>query len=286
MKNYPLHSGGLINKVLPTSYVDGPGNRVVIFLQGCNMRCLYCHNPYTINICKHCGICIETCPSKALSFNNGKVVWDRFLCEECDNCIHVCPSFSTPKATFRSAHDLWEEVCEYAPFISGVSVSGGEPGLQIPFLIELFSLIKADSGLTTLIETNGMAGPLAFEPLLPSLDMAFVDLKCADPGLHLKLTRNPLVEVIKSIEFLHSKGKLFGIQQVIVPGFTDNLDQINMLAAIIKAIDENIPVKLLRFRPHGTEGESSNWETPSEKKMTELVAAAQAAGLKQVSSSL
>ena len=87
----------VVNKIIPFSSVDGPGNRTSIFLQGCNIDCKYCHNPETRKVCIHCGICVPGCPSKALSIDqSGKVRWNPSLCIDCDLCIHVCPHDSSP----------------------------------------------------------------------------------------------------------------------------------------------------------------------------------------------
>ena len=58
----------LVNRIIHTSVVDGPGNRAAIFLQGCNYTCSYCHNPETIHRCVHCGVCVPVCPTGALTW--------------------------------------------------------------------------------------------------------------------------------------------------------------------------------------------------------------------------
>ncbi|MDW1844049.1 4Fe-4S dicluster domain-containing protein, partial [Vibrio sp. Vb0839] len=76
-----------VTRILPFSCVDGPGNRLVIFLQGCNYQCLNCHNPHTINHCNHCGDCVAECPAGALKFDeNNNVVWLKEECTHCDHC--------------------------------------------------------------------------------------------------------------------------------------------------------------------------------------------------------
>lgn len=85
----------IVNKIIHSSVVDGPGNRAAVFLQKCNFKCSYCHNPETIGQCVQCGACVEKCPAKALSLKDGKIVWDEDKCCECDTCIHVCPHIST-----------------------------------------------------------------------------------------------------------------------------------------------------------------------------------------------
>lgn len=86
-----------VNKIIPISSVDGPGARTSIFLQKCNIACLYCHNPETQRMCINCGICVPDCPTGALTLVEGKVVWDDSQCIQCDQCINSCPHFSTPK---------------------------------------------------------------------------------------------------------------------------------------------------------------------------------------------
>lgn len=66
----------LVNKIIPFSCIDGPGNRTSIFFQGCNLKCTYCHNPETINKCVNCGKCVTVCPVNALDMNDNKVVWN------------------------------------------------------------------------------------------------------------------------------------------------------------------------------------------------------------------
>src|SRR5512139_897446 len=108
---------GWINHILPQSFVDGPGNRVVVFLQGCNLNCLYCHNPYTINLCTDCGLCVDTCPSGALSITEGRVYWNREVCTECDTCIQTCPYNSSPRIMSMSSQDLWQAMAPAVSFI-------------------------------------------------------------------------------------------------------------------------------------------------------------------------
>ena len=100
----------IVNKIIKFSNVDGPGNRIAIFLQECNMHCRYCHNPETINICNNCGLCVNTCPAKAISLENARIVWNKELCIDCDACVKSCNHFSSPKTESYSVQELLNEV--------------------------------------------------------------------------------------------------------------------------------------------------------------------------------
>lgn len=277
---------GKVNKILNSSFVDGPGNRAVVFLQGCNFNCLYCHNPYTINECIHCGVCVPECPAGALIQENGKVVWIEEKCTDCDTCISVCPYHSSPKVKSMSPSEVWAQIAPVKPFISGVSVSGGEPALQPEFLLEFFKLVKENSDLTTLIETNGYHSIEEMQPVLPYLDLVQVDLKAIDEEKHLELTGKPLEPVLKAVRNYHQAGILYSIQQVTVEGFTANVAQVEKLADFLVDIDPAIRLRLVRFRSHGTLAPAADWDSPDDDLMNNLVSTAKSRGLLNVTKSL
>ena len=239
-----------------------------------------------MNLCNHCGSCVDTCPSGALSQVNGLMNWNRDLCTECDTCVQTCPSNSSPRAVSMSAQELWQAITPASGFVSGVSVSGGEPILQADFLAEFFAIIKQSSPLTTLIETNGYAGPQAYLPLLNNLDMAVVDLKAITTQRHLDLTGRDLAPVLETIQFLYEQKKLLAVQQVVVPGFTDTEASAVETAHFLADVDPSIRLRFLRFRPHGTIGPAENWSSPTDDVMDHMVQTALNAGLVQVECSL
>lgn len=277
---------GKINKILDSSFVDGPGNRAVIFFQGCNFHCLYCHNPYTINECIHCGICVEKCPEQALIFSEKKVRWIEEKCVDCDTCIEVCPYFSSPKIKNMTAAQVWQVIDPLQAYISGVSVSGGEPTLQIPFLLDFFKLLKNSSHLTTYMETNGFCELEKVCPLLPFLDMVQVDLKAFDDDLNESITGHIASRVRDSIRFFEEAGKLYAIQQVIIGGYTESPHNIAETAKFLVGINPLIRLQLVKFRSHGTKGDAKTWQSPTDESMNKLMSIAIENGLKNVSVSL
>ena len=164
---------GDVAKILPFSAVDGPGNRAVVFLQGCDFDCRYCHNPETRARCVNCGVCVAVCPSGALSMaaaapSTGtpyglRVSWDSTRCAGCGACVAACPNDSSPKAAEMSVAEVLAAVGRYRAFLSGITVSGGECGLQAGFLEALLAGSRA-AGLPGLVDTNGSTDSSAWIP--------------------------------------------------------------------------------------------------------------------------
>jgi YjjW family glycine radical enzyme activase len=253
---------GQVNNTIKFSVVDGPGNRFVIFLQGCNFNCITCHNPCTITACTSCGVCVAPCPEDALSITSEPlVVVDRALCTSCDICIDVCPIDSTPLARTRSVEDLVEEVRVVAPFITGITVSGGEATLQAAFVRDLFGAIKGDDDLahlTTLVDSNGSAGIDIWDELLDVMDGAMIDLKAIDHETHVRLTARGNAEVLRSIEYLAPRGKLEEVRLLIVPGYNDGEAAIERTAVWLRKIDPTVKLKIIGYRAHGVRAEASH----------------------------
>lgn len=284
--NSDISVSGVVNKILRQSFVDGPGNRAVVFLQGCNFNCLYCHNPYMINLCNHCGECVPTCPQGALTIENGQVMWNPDVCIECDLCIETCPHSSSPQVRSMSPEDLWNDMAPVAPFLSGVTMSGGEATQQTPFVREFFSKVRDKSTLNTLIQTNGDLPLEDIETLLPVTDWFMVDLKAFDSTSHQQLTGRTNDRVLETIRYLAKHKKLLQVRQVVVPNFNDSESQATELAKFLMAIDPEITLTFLRFRPHGARGVAKTWKAPDNEIMESMIAAAKETGLGHVNRSI
>jgi len=276
---------GLVNRTLRFSTVDGPGNRFVVFLQGCNFTCINCHNPYTIAECNSCGLCIDPCPPDALALVGDSIVVDRAACTLCDVCIDVCPYDSTPLARELTVSEIVTQIRETARFLSGVTVSGGEATLQGEFVAELLGAIKADpelSRLTTLVDSNGSAPRSVWDLLLPVMDGAMIDLKALDPDIHVRLTGRGNDAVLGSIRYLAAAGKLHEVRLLIVPGYNDDPTTMKRTLAWLRNIDPDMTVKVIGFRAHGTRPEMS-WLTDADPdRIIELGELAVSAGFRDV----
>ena len=245
---------GLITDFIEFSAVDGPGNRFVVFTQGCNFNCLACHNPYTINVCNDCGVCVDACGSSALDVIGGRVVWDPQRCTGEEACIRICPYDSTPKARTLQVADVLEQLRPAVPFLSGVTVSGGEATQQAGFVAALFGAIKADpklARLTCFVDSNGAAAPAVWDELDPVLDAAMIDLKCLDDTIHRELVGSGNAEVLESIRLLAGRGKLYEVRLLLAAGANDSDDLLARTGAWLAELNPRMRVKIIGFRAHG-----------------------------------
>lgn len=271
----------LVNRILPFSSVDGPGNRSVIFFQGCNFNCLYCHNPETINKCTNCGLCLSVCPVGALSSKDVKVKWDSTSCIRCDACLAACVSKSSPKAVFMTVDEVMGNICKVKSFISGITVSGGECTLQKEFLVELF--LKAhELGLTAFVDTNGGIDFSKEKLLTNSMDMAMLDIKSIDEEEHRMLTGMSNEIVLKNAEYLAKLNKLYEVRTVIVPELLDNNRNVAEISRLIAKLNSDIRYKLIKYRPVGVIESMKKVEIPSEDMMKDLKKVAEKNGCTSV----
>ena len=238
-----------VNKIIPFSNVDGPGNRTAIFFQGCSFDCLFCHNPETIHLCCDCGLCVEKCPAGALRRDGkGQVRWDSGLCVQCDTCIRLCPHDASPRVRWMSVEDVMDEIRRAAPYTDGITVSGGECTLQNEFLIELFTEARK-IGKTCLIDSNGSFAFEADPRILAVCDGVMLDVKAAGQAWSRRLTAHSPQIVLQNMDYLLGAGKLHEVRTVIFPDRDrENEETVRHVAA---RIGDECGYKLIRYRPFG-----------------------------------
>lgn len=204
---------GRINKLETFGSVDGPGVRFVVFTQGCPMRCLFCHNPET---------------------------WD--------------PK-GEGEAFDISAEDLLKKALRYKSYWGdegGITVSGGEPLMQMDFLIEFFELAK-EQGVHTCVDTSGVnfvrTEPYfsKFQRLMKVTDLLLVDLKVIDPALHKKLTGHPIDHNLDMFRYLDEIHKPIWIRHVLVPGLSDNDEYLQKSREFIDSLSNVQKVEVLPY---------------------------------------
>ena len=238
-----------VNKIIPFSNVDGPGNRTSIFFQGCPFNCLFCHNPETIHMCQNCGVCVEKCPVGALSVDaQGQVQWDSSRCVQCDTCIKLCPHDASPKIRWMTVEDVMGEIRRSAPYITGITTSGGECTLQNEFLIDLFTQVQA-LGKTCLIDSNGSFDFEADPRVLSVSQGVMLDVKAVETQWSDTLISYPRDRVLKNLDYLLSVGKLYEVRTIIFPG--RDRDNEATVRYVAEHIGDGCFYKIIRYRPYG-----------------------------------
>lgn len=247
---------GLLSRVVPFSQVDGPGNRMAIFLQRCNLRCIACHNPHTMGACTGCFGCVSRCPSGALGAISGneRPHYQEARCLHCDRCIDGCRQHANPQSRWATVGELVASVRRAAPFLSGVTVSGGEATLQHEFVAAFFRALKADSELSplhTLVDSNGMAKRSVWLGLLDGMDHAAIDLKAFDSALHVRLTGATNELVKESIALLAEQKKLLEVRVLVIADYNDTDAEAAAMGEFLARVASRTPVRVIPFRREG-----------------------------------
>lgn len=238
-----------VNKIIPFSNVDGPGNRTAVFFQGCTFNCMFCHNPETIHLCSSCGTCVSRCPAGALDFDgNGQVVWDSGKCVQCDTCIRVCPQDASPRVKWMSVEDVLQQIRRAAPYIGGITCSGGECTLQSEFMTELFREV-VQLGKTCLIDSNGSFDFEKDPAVLEFSEGVMLDIKAVDRGWCETLLSDPGDMVLKNLDYLKRVGKLYEVRTVILPGRDEENEK--TVRYVAEKIGGSCFYKIIRYRPFG-----------------------------------
>lgn len=272
-----------VNNIIDNSFVDGPGNRTVIFFQGCNFHCAYCHNPETISLCNHCGQCVPGCPTGALTMADGKVQWNQAQCVDCGQCYKNCPFYATPRVTDYTVDELMERIKGNMPFIRGITVSGGECTLHRDFIVDLFREAKK-LNLGTLLDSNGGLAIAGDEELMAVTDGVMLDIKGTNADFHQTLTGQSNQPVLRNAIELAERDKLYEIRTVILANnrFSQRTveDVGRLMAPYLKS--RAIRYKLIKFRPIGVRGDATSWVTPSEAFMASCKRSIQDAGFSAI----
>lgn len=242
----------LIFEIKGNSLDDGPGIRTVIFLKGCPLSCVWCHNPeskkagaeisFDRDQCIGCGTCLGTCPEKALSRANPFFV-DRDRCTLCFSCAESCPSGALARVGREmTSGEIIESVLRDKTFYDasggGVTLSGGEPTMHLDFVSGLLKGFK-EHGLHILLETCGQFDGGRFDrAILPYTDIIYLDVKLFDPRDHRRYCGVGNETILKNLARLGKLSAGGGFRLVprvpLVPGITDAESNLRAIAGFLK----------------------------------------------------
>lgn len=248
---------GTVFEIQRMSTEDGPGIRTTVFMKGCPMRCLWCHNPEGIapkphaqwisQRCIGCRSCRDICSSDALHLSADAVTVDPSRCTGCGLCVDVCPTTAL-EMVGRSWHveELVAELLKDRVYFDrsggGVTISGGESTLQWPFVSDLLRRLHQE-GIHCSIDTCGIASRQALDAILPHADLLLYDVKEMDPVLHQEFTQCDAAAVQENLRYCieqfsssDREDQRIWIRTPLIPGATARSENIRQIGAFLAGL--------------------------------------------------
>lgn len=230
-------SVGYIHSLQTLGAVDGPGIRFCVFLQGCPLRCMYCHNPDTWEV-----------------YEQGSAVGDTGACGAAEQKSEAGKDACRRRlGTPYTVEELVKKIVRYRTYFTGgggVTVSGGEPLMQAEFVTELFTELK-ENGIGTCLDTSGTftaAGNREqVEKLLAVTDLVICDIKFTTEEAYRSCARGSLKTVIEFLDMADRMDVPVMVRHVVVPGYTDIPEEVSEMSRLAHTIHTLTSVELLPF---------------------------------------
>ncbi len=238
---------------------DGPGIRTTVFLKGCPLACVWCHNPESQppetaylqrnDLCVRCSLCVGRCPRNARSLGENGGVRDAARCVACGTCAEICPAEAVTRVGREVEADalvsqLAKDLLFFDESGGGVTFSGGEPLNQPAFLRKMLVRCRA-AGLHCALDTSGYAPRQVVLDIARQADLILYDIKLVDPDLHKRYTGVSNACILENLRALSMIGVRMEIRMPIIPGITDTPDNLDAAAAFIRTLPSVPPVRLL-----------------------------------------
>jgi len=237
---------GIVFDIEEFAVFDGPGIRSAVFLKGCPLRCMWCHNPEGLSpqpqrvvtraLCVGCGACEAACPSPG-------------HCTACGACVFVCPQGCLRIAGKEmDAEEVAGRVRRHEKLFAmnggGVTFSGGEPLLQPDFVLAVRGLLP---GLHACLETSGYAPPETFARVARAMELVLFDIKLVDPTQHRRYTSTDNAPILKNLQWLKDSGIPFRARVPLIPTVTDTAQNLAATAALLTGAKALEKVELMRY---------------------------------------
>ena len=248
------------------SVQDGPGIRTVVFLKGCPLHCLWCHNPesqsfrkeimFSERLCSGCGKCLTVCPEQCHSFRENVHIFNRNNCILCGKCAETCyPAALELCGGKMSVDEVMDEVMKDKPFYDnsggGVTLSGGEP-LAHPEFTSAFLRKAKDFGIHTAVETSGFASGEIIEKIFPTVNLWLWDIK-ALPEQYQDLIGADWEKIAENLRFISENGAEIILRCPMIPCVNDAAENLKFIAEVANKTPGVKQIDLEPYHPLGTE---------------------------------
>ena len=250
---------GTIFEIKRFAVHDGDGIRTTVFVKGCPLKCVWCHNPegigfgaqlsYAEHKCIGCGACAEVCLEGVHYFEKGIHRVDRKKCRACGKCAEACFSqalklYGTEMSVEELVPILLEDKDFYDNSNGGVTLSGGECLMQADFCAELLKKLK-ENGIHTAVDTCGFVSRKSIDKVMPYTDIFLYDIKAFDEEVHKRCTGHSNALILDNLKYIDGCGKAIEVRIPFVPEY--NSDQMEKIAKFLSELKNITKVRVLPY---------------------------------------
>lgn len=249
---------GTVFDIQHFSVSDGPGIRTTVFLKGCPLHCIWCHNPesyaaepqifYYAARCTACGFCTAACPNGCHSIKDGIHHFDRSRCTACGLCAARCSNQALAAAgKTMTVEEVLQEVLEdrffYESSGGGITLSGGEPLFQPAFSLALAKAAK-EAGLHVAIETSGLCQQDKLMDYVNYINLFLFDYKATGDRMHREFTGVAQAQILRNLNALDEAGAGIILRCPMVPGYNLNEEHIKGIISTAKSVKNLLEIHL------------------------------------------
>ncbi|HEX2867804.1 MAG TPA: glycyl-radical enzyme activating protein [Ignavibacteriales bacterium] len=261
-----MSTKALIFDIQRFSLNDGPGIRTTVFLKGCPLDCLWCHNPESKSFfpeVSFTGELCEECRKEANDFIRKSEISAESLiegfpfCPSCRENIDHSPKGSLkivgrPVNLEEAVSEILKDVDYYKNSNGGVTISGGEPLSQLKFTLALLKRLK-ELDIHTAVETCGLAPEESFQKLLPVTDLFLYDYKATGEDIHRRLTGSTNRAILSNLDFLYRNNANIILRLPLVPGINDSEEHLEAIALLARKYPSLSGIEIMPYHNIGND---------------------------------